>query len=91
MRYFIFDLQRFGITEIDANNSVPFDGVTYTAINNAVLNLDDAGKVLGIASGSCAATATSAENSPTVTLAGRVFKFIHPRRKSIRRKLRFEF
>ena len=56
MKYFIFDLQRFATTEIKANQSAVIDGVTYTALSDTVLNLDDAEKVTGIASGSVTAT-----------------------------------
>lgn len=68
MKNFIFDLQRFdgNIVTIPANGTHTLDGVTYTAISNAVLNLDD-GKVSGLASGSVTATIAGATNSPTVT------------------------
>ena len=67
MSDFIFNLQRFAEVTILANETYALDGVTYTATQDAVLNLDDAGKVSGIASGKVSAVATGAESSPTVT------------------------
>ncbi len=67
MDSFIFDLQRFAEVTISAGGTREFDGVTYKATSNAVLNLDDDGKVSGLASGSVTATITSATDSPTVT------------------------
>ena len=65
MKDFIFDLQRFAEVAISADNSYDLDGVTYTAVSDAVLNLDD-GKVSGLASGSVTATITDATDSPTI-------------------------
>ena len=65
MKYFIFDLQRFATSEIEADKSVTIDGVTFTAKENAVLNLDDNEKVSGIASGKVVATL---ENNPAVQI-----------------------
>ncbi|MBR4642089.1 MAG: hypothetical protein IKO74_05120, partial [Selenomonadaceae bacterium] len=56
MNDFVFDLQRFATTEIKKDNSTTIDGVTYTAVEDAVLNLDSNNKVSGIASGSVTAT-----------------------------------
>ena len=67
MNDFIFDLQRFATTEIKKDNSTTIDGVTYTAVEDAVLNLDSDNKVSGVASGSVQAVVAGAENSPTVT------------------------
>ncbi len=67
MSNFIFDLQRFDTLTLVADEPHQRDGVTYTALNDAQLNLDDDGKVSGIASGSVIATVTGKEDSPTVT------------------------
>ena len=67
MQDFIFDLQRFATQEISAGETYELDGVTYTATTNAVFNLDDDGKVSGLASGKVQSTLTDAENSPTIT------------------------
>ncbi|MBR7024527.1 MAG: hypothetical protein IKI08_00760, partial [Selenomonadaceae bacterium] len=67
MNDFVFDLQRFATIAINKDNFQTIDGVTYTAITDAVLNLDSDNKVTGIASGSVKATVEGAENSPTVT------------------------
>ena len=64
---FIFDLQRFAAVTISAGDTREFDGVTYKAVEDAQLNLDDDNKVSGIASGSVQATITDAETSPTIT------------------------
>ena len=56
MNSFIFDLQRFATVTISKGNSQTFDGVTYTALSDAVLNQDSDGKISGIASGSVTAT-----------------------------------
>lgn len=56
MNDFVFDLQRFATTEIKKDNFTTIDGVTYTAVEDAVLNLDSNNKVSGIASGSVTAT-----------------------------------
>ena len=66
MKYFIFDLQRFATTEIKANQSAVIDSVTFTAKENAVLNLDDNEKVSGIAGGKVVATL---EDNPDVQVA----------------------
>ena len=68
MSSFIFDLQRFAQVTISAGRTRKFDGVTYTALDgDATLNLDDDGKVSGLASGKVQATVTGATNSPKVT------------------------
>ncbi|MBR2774013.1 MAG: hypothetical protein IKD73_03375, partial [Selenomonadaceae bacterium] len=67
MKNFIFDLQRFAEVTITADNTYKLDGVTYKAVSDAVLNLDDDGKVSGLASGSVQATVTGSDDSPTVT------------------------
>ena len=67
MGNFIFDLQRFADdVTINAGETYAADGVTYKAITDAQLNVDD-DAVTGIASGSVAATVTGADTSPTVT------------------------
>ena len=67
MGNFIFDLQRFADdVTINAGENYKADGVTYKAITDAQLNVDD-DAVTGIASGSVAATVTGADTSPTVT------------------------
>lgn len=50
---------------INKGESQIYDGVTYSAISNAVLNRD--GKVSGLASGIVQATIAGAQNSPVVT------------------------
>ena len=67
MREFIFDLQRFTDVTIAAGDSYTLDGVTYTAVTDAVLNLDDNGKISGIASGKVQSVVTDATDSLTVT------------------------
>ena len=67
MKDFIFDLQRFATQKITAGDTLPLDGVNYTAIEDSVLNLDDEGKISGIASGKVLAVVADAENSPKVT------------------------
>ena len=66
MENFIFDLQRFSQVTITANDTYELDGVTYTAVSDAVLNLDDE-KVSGLESGKVQATVTGSDDSPTVT------------------------
>ncbi len=66
MSNFIFDLQRFDEVTILAGDTCALDGVTYTALEDARLNLDDDGKVSGIASGKVQAT-VSRRNNPIVT------------------------
>ncbi|MBR1646191.1 MAG: hypothetical protein IJ685_05360 [Selenomonadaceae bacterium] len=67
MSKFTFDLQRFATQEISAGETYELDGVTYTALTDAVFNLDDDEKISGLASGKVQATLTEAENSPTIT------------------------
>ena len=67
MKKFIFDLQRFDTQIISAGQSVTIDGVTYKAVSDAQFNLDDAGKVSGLASGKVTAVVNGVENSPTIT------------------------
>ncbi len=67
MDKFIFDLQRFDEVSIAAGDTYALDGVTYTALEDSRLTLDDDGKVSGIASGKVTATVTNKKNSPTVT------------------------
>ena len=52
---------------ISTGESYTLDGVTYTAVADAVLNLDDDDKVSGLASGSVKAVVSGAETSPTIT------------------------
>ena len=68
MKDFIFDLQRFSEVTITAGDTYELDGVTYKAVSDSVLNLDDDGKISGIASGKVQATVTDSDDSPTVTL-----------------------
>ena len=83
MGIFIFDLQRFdaeisdGKVTIPANETYTLDGVTYKAgTDGAVLTLDDAGKVSGIASGSVTATIDGASESPAIIFDGtKAFEF----------------
>ena len=65
MSNFIFDLQRFADVTISAGETYALDGVTYTALTDAQLNLDSDNKISGIASGKVTAVVTGAENSPT--------------------------
>ncbi|MBO4779823.1 MAG: hypothetical protein J5497_04210, partial [Selenomonadaceae bacterium] len=68
MQQFIFDLQRFATQMVSAGGTYALDGVTYTAVDgDAVLNLDDDGKVSGIASGKVQAVVTGATDSPSIT------------------------
>ncbi|MBR0290064.1 MAG: hypothetical protein IJQ82_13900, partial [Selenomonadaceae bacterium] len=67
MNSFIFDLQRFATVTILEGKSQTFDGVTYTALSDAVLNQDSDGKISGLASGKVQATVTDSDDSPTVT------------------------
>ncbi len=67
MDKFIFDLQRFDDVSIAAGDSYKLDGVTYTALEDSRLNLDDDGKVSGIASGSVSAVVTGRSN-PVATV-----------------------
>ena len=66
-----FDLQRFAVVVNDSQVTIPAgenynsSGVTYTALDDATLNLDG-GKVSGIASGKVTAAVTG-QNNPTVT------------------------
>ena len=55
---------------IPTGKTYELNGVTYTATQDAVLNLDDAGKVSGLASGSVTAVVSGAKNSPTITFDG---------------------
>ncbi len=64
---FTFDLQRFDEVSIAAGDTYALDGVTYTALEDARLNLDDDGKVSGIASGSVSAVVTGRSN-PVATV-----------------------
>ena len=66
MSSFIFDLQRFATTTITAGDSLELDGIIYAAIDDAVLNRDNEGKVSGIASGKVVATL---EDNPDVQVA----------------------
>ena len=68
MENFIFDLQRFSQVTIAADDTYELDGVTYTAITDAVLNLDDDEKVSGLESGKVQATVTGSDDSPKVNL-----------------------
>ncbi len=63
---FFFDLQRFAEVTLLADETYALDGVTYTAITDAVLNLDD-NKVSGIASGKVSAVATG-KTDPIITI-----------------------
>ena len=58
------------VITINTGESRNYDGVTYTATSDAVLNLDDAGKVSGIASGSVVAKLTDKDSSPQITFDG---------------------
>ena len=66
-----FDLQRFAVVVTDGQVTIPAgenynsSGVTYTALDDASLNLDG-GKISGIASGKVTATVIG-KNNPTVT------------------------
>ncbi|MBR0060667.1 MAG: hypothetical protein IJP68_04220, partial [Selenomonadaceae bacterium] len=65
---FTFDLQRFDTATIAAGENQTFDGVTYTALDDeAVLNLDDSGKVSGLTSGKVSAVVADADDSPSVS------------------------
>ena len=56
MKEFIFDLQRFAEVTISKGSSQTINGVTYTAVEDALLNLDYDKKVTGISKGSVKAT-----------------------------------
>jgi len=62
-----FDLQRFDEVTILAGDTYMLDGVTYTALEDARLNIGDDGKVSGIASGSVSAVVTGRSN-PVATV-----------------------
>ncbi|MBR4382344.1 MAG: hypothetical protein IKP64_02175, partial [Selenomonadaceae bacterium] len=62
-----FDLQRFATQEISAGDTYTQNGLIYTAITDAVLNLDDDGKISGLESGKVQSTLINSENSPTIT------------------------
>ena len=56
-----FDLQRFATQEISAGDTYTQNGLIYTAITDAVLNLDDDGKISGLESGKVQSTLIHSE------------------------------